>query len=136
MDDLEEEVVEYSRANVAKVNIFLKDPYVKRYIRNEMISEFSFVGTIGGLLGLFLGFSFVSAVEIVYLCILSLHGLKKSRASSGWKEDFKKLKNVCQICGPLCTNYKGKIIHVKDIKNPLQSQASIHVADTKDICNE
>lgn len=70
MFDLEEQIVLYSRENIAKVDIFLKDPYVKRFIREEKISEFTFVGTVGGLLGLFLGFSFVSAVEMVYLCIL------------------------------------------------------------------
>ena len=78
MPDLEEQIVEYSRQNIAKVDIFLKDPYVKRFIREEKISEITFVGTVGGLLGLFIGFSFVSAVEMVYLLVLGLFGLRKS----------------------------------------------------------
>lgn len=79
-------MVEYSRANIAKVNIFLKDPYVKRFIREEKISEFTFVGTVGGLLGLFLGFSFVSAVEIVYMGIMWLYGIKKSKTTTSKEE--------------------------------------------------
>ena len=70
MPDLEEQVVQYARNNIAKVTVFLMDPYVKRFIREEKISEITFVGTVGGLLGLFLGFSFVSSVEIVYLLFL------------------------------------------------------------------
>ena len=60
-------VVDYAKENIAKVNIFLKEPFVKRYKREEKITYNTFIGTIGGLLGLFLGFSFISLAEIVYL---------------------------------------------------------------------
>lgn len=61
-------VYEYARENVAKVNIFVREPYVAKYKTEEKITEISFVGTVGGLFGLFMGFSFVSLVEMVYLC--------------------------------------------------------------------
>ena len=89
MFDLEEQIVLYSRENIAKVDIFLKDPFVKRFIREEKISEFTFVGTVGGLLGLFLGFSFVSAVEIVYLCILGCITAKWPTEAKEEKVSFK-----------------------------------------------
>ena len=60
-------VVNYAKENIAKVNIFLKEPFVKRYNREEKITTNTFIGTIGGLLGLFTGFSFISVAEIVYL---------------------------------------------------------------------
>ena len=69
-------VVAYTKENIAKVNIFLKEPYVKKYNREEKITRNTFIGTTGGLLGLFLGFSFISIAEIVYL-------LCRSRGSVG-----------------------------------------------------
>ncbi len=50
-----------------QVTIFIRDPYAAHYLRDEKITEISFVGTVGGLLGLFLGFSFLSVVEMLYL---------------------------------------------------------------------
>jgi hypothetical protein len=39
-------------------------------VTEEKITEIAFVGTVGGILGLFLGFSFISSVEIIYVfCI-------------------------------------------------------------------
>lgn len=82
---MEEQIVVYSRENIAKVNIFLKDPYVKRFIREEKISQITFVGTVGGLLGLFIGFSFVSVVEMVYICLLGMLGMRKPEKNHGTK---------------------------------------------------
>ena len=59
----------YARDNLAKVSIYIKDPYVSKYITEEKITEIAFVGTVGGILGLFMGFSFISAVEICYICL-------------------------------------------------------------------
>jgi len=64
---LQEEVFKYARDNLVKVSVYIKDPYVSKYITEEKITEIAFVGTVGGVLGLFLGFSFVSAVEICYV---------------------------------------------------------------------
>ena len=84
--ELKKSIVNYAKENIARVNIFLKDPFVKRYIREEKITENTFIGTIGGLLGLFLGFSFISVAEIVYLIALSIYDTitckKTSKSSS------------------------------------------------------
>ena len=63
---LQQELAYYVRENMAKVNIYIRDPYVKRFITEEKITEISFTGTVGGLLGLFLGFSFMSIFEVIY----------------------------------------------------------------------
>jgi hypothetical protein len=36
--------------------MYIKDPYVSLYVTEEKFTEMSFVGSIGGVLGLFLGF--------------------------------------------------------------------------------
>ena len=77
--ELKKSIVNYAKENIAKVNIFFKDPFVKRYIREEKITENTFIGTIGGLLGLFLGFSFISGAEIVYLIALSIYDTMTSK---------------------------------------------------------
>ena len=62
----------YAKENVAKIYVYLKDPYVKRIIREEKVTMITFVGSVGGLLGLFLGFSFISVIEILYMSFLAL----------------------------------------------------------------
>ncbi len=56
----------YASENMAIINVYVRDPYVRRYVTEEKITEISFVGTVGGLLGLFVGFSFISVVEVLY----------------------------------------------------------------------
>ena len=70
--EIEKEVVRYAKENIAKVNIFFKDPFVKKIVREEKISQIAFVGNVGGLLGLFLGFSFISSLEIFYMIFLQI----------------------------------------------------------------
>jgi hypothetical protein len=36
------------------VSIYIKDPYIAKYVTEEKITEIAFVGTIGGVIGLFL----------------------------------------------------------------------------------
>ena len=95
--ELKRSIVNYAKENIAKVNIFFKDPFVKRYIREEKITENTFIGTIGGLLGLFLGFSFISGAEIVYLIALSIYDTmtckKSSKSSSSVSLNPKLKKN-------------------------------------------
>lgn len=52
-----------------QVNVFIRNAYAEHYLRDEKMTEIQFIGTVGGILGLFLGFSFVSIAEVVYLCM-------------------------------------------------------------------
>lgn len=66
---IHQHIVAYAQKNMAKVNVFVRDSYVQKFLTEEKITEISFVGNIGGLLGLFTGFSFISVMEIFYyLC--------------------------------------------------------------------
>jgi hypothetical protein len=37
-------VYKYAKSNLAKVNIYIKEPYVAKYITEEKITEIAFVG--------------------------------------------------------------------------------------------
>lgn len=107
---------------MARVNIFIRDSYVQRFLTEEKITEISFVGNIGGLLGLFVGFSFISAVEFLYYLFVvgnctrrMFKGSKKhvEPGGSGGKMD---------TLDPW-TDYS----HVGEIESQTNSAQSIHV---------
>ncbi len=41
---LQSEIYRYAKNNLAKVNIYIKDPYVAKYVTEEKITEIAFVG--------------------------------------------------------------------------------------------
>ena len=53
--DLQREIFIYARKNLAKVNVYIRDPYVSKYVTEEKMTRISFAGTVGGILGLFMG---------------------------------------------------------------------------------
>jgi len=59
-------VLSYCRDNLVKINVHLPSPYVTVYRTDEVMSFITFIANIGGMLGLCMGLSFVSLVEIVY----------------------------------------------------------------------
>ena len=79
---------EYARKNLIKIRVYIKDPYAAKYVTEEKITKMSFVGGVGGILGIFLGFSFISSVEVLFFvfCKLFPHFATKqmhSRISNG-----------------------------------------------------
>ena len=54
--------------DVALVNFYFDSSTVIQYYRERRLTFTSFVSQIGGLLGLCLGFSMVSIVELIYWC--------------------------------------------------------------------
>ena len=62
----EEEIYKYARENIAYVTLFIREPFAEKIKIAEKISPISFISDVGGLLGLFMGFSFVSLAELVY----------------------------------------------------------------------
>ena len=49
-----------------------QDPYAKRFMKDEKVTKTAYIANSGGLLGLCMGFSLVSAAEILYHCLLGL----------------------------------------------------------------
>ena len=61
-----EELADYGRKNLAMVNIMIQSPYVTKMKRDVAMTFTTYVANSGGLLGLCLGFSFISGVELIF----------------------------------------------------------------------
>ena len=59
----------YAKNNFAVVSVLIRDSFYTSIQRDEEISLVTYLGNIGGLLGLFLGVSLVTLFEIFYLCV-------------------------------------------------------------------
>ena len=59
-------MLNYAKGNIAMVTIYIREPFAEEILISEMDSMSLLISDIGGLMGLFMGCSFVSAVEIVY----------------------------------------------------------------------
>jgi hypothetical protein len=65
---IEDVILTYARENLVMFNIFIKDPYAKRFQKDEKITKTSYIANSGGLLGLCMGFSLISGAEILFHC--------------------------------------------------------------------
>lgn len=57
---------------ITRVDIFFKKNQFLALHRSELFGQTDFLANIGGLLGLFLGFSFLSLIEIIYFATIRL----------------------------------------------------------------
>lgn len=62
-------VQEYSKENLAQIKVMFRANYVQSIKRDLEMTFTGFVANTGGLLGLCMGFSFVSFFELIYHCI-------------------------------------------------------------------
>ena len=64
-----EQLNDYGKKNLAMVRIMIQNPYVTKMKRDVAMTYTTYIANSGGLLGLCLGFSFISGVELVFwLC--------------------------------------------------------------------
>jgi hypothetical protein len=61
------------------IQVFFKNPRFYPFILQQQLTTLDFVSYCGGSLGLFLGFSTLSAIEIIYYFTLRLMCFKNSR---------------------------------------------------------
>ena len=57
---------EYGKTSLAVVKIMMQSPHVIKIKRDVAMTFTDFVANTGGLLGLCLGFSFISGIEILF----------------------------------------------------------------------
>ena len=54
------------------INNSFQDPYAKKFMKDEKFTKTDYIANSGGLLGLCMGFSLVSAAEIIYHCVIGI----------------------------------------------------------------
>ena len=64
------EMYTYGRTNLAMVNLMIQSPYITKIKRDAAMTFTSYIANTGGLLGLCVGFSFISGIEILFWCCL------------------------------------------------------------------
>ena len=75
---LVKELHQYGRQNLALIHVMVQSPYVTKIKRDVAMPFITFIANSGGLLGLCIGFSFISAVEIFFwICCFCNIGIKK-----------------------------------------------------------
>ena len=75
---LVKELHQYGRQNLALIHVMVQSPYITKIKRDVAMPFITFVANSGGLLGLCIGFSFISAVELLYwICCICNIGIKK-----------------------------------------------------------
>ncbi|KAF5291401.1 hypothetical protein FQR65_LT01711 [Abscondita terminalis] len=86
-------VFEASKTNFKGVTLFFKEMQFITSERNELYGPTDFLANCGGLLGLFMGFSFLSIIEIVYFLSLRLICNLKNYGHHYWSGSSELLEN-------------------------------------------
>ena len=70
IDRFEANIYRYMRENTALINIYLKQPYCEWILQDRLMTFGQFVSSMGGILGLAMGASIISILEILWYCLL------------------------------------------------------------------
>ena len=70
IDKFEENMFRYMKENIALLNIYLKQPYCEWILQDRLMKISQFISNMGGILGLALGASLISMLEVIWYCFL------------------------------------------------------------------
>ena len=75
-DVFTDSLMQYSQDNLLQINVYISKPFATQYTTEIVTSHITMLSNMGGLLGLCMGFSVVSLLEIFHL-VVSATFLKK-----------------------------------------------------------
>ncbi|XP_047022448.1 pickpocket protein 28-like [Helicoverpa zea] len=83
----------FNNINLSKIEMYFMKPRFLSMRRSELFGVTDFLANCGGLLGLFLGFSFLSLVEIIYflslrLCCTLKKDLEEEKAKANLEQEY------------------------------------------------
>lgn len=96
----------YIRENLAIVHIYFLDSSYRGFTKNELIGFTEFLSNTGGLLGLFMGFSVISLIEIIYF--ISLRPICAAQKAKKTNERLRSM-SIEGIFGPKIVKKKKQI---------------------------
>ena len=101
-ETLVNEVYEYGQRNLALIHLMIQSPYITKIKRDVAMTFTTYVANTGGLLGLCIGFSFISTIEILYwlcCCCRSLNYKRLYCNKEKWNSIVIKLTwKACNFC--------------------------------------
>jgi len=113
--------VKFFRFDYSRLTIYFKEDHFLTSHRKEFYGNIDFLADCGGLLGLFLGVSVISLLEIVYFCTVRL-GFNLQRGQTSCQDEIKRVET------------KSKLRVLKDLVADYSTRATIqginYVADT------
>ena len=117
--DLKATINLYGKENLSLLHIMIQSPYITK-IRNDLAMTFTnYVANTGGILGLCLGFSFISCVEILYwcCCCCCCRQMKKNTVECtswwvAWGTELFILLIILQLCAKLSLLYILYLIEI------------------------
>ena len=80
-DTLINEMYQYGRDNLALIHIVIQSPYVTKIKRDVEMTFTSYIANTGGIIGLCLGFSFISGFELIFWFCCCCREFKKKLES-------------------------------------------------------
>lgn len=95
----------------ARLSIFFKENQFITSKRSELYGQTDFLANCGGLLGLFMGVSLLSIVEIIYFCTLRLCCNLRNRALRK-----RKSRRITARSGPIPSITVDQLDDLKDQK--------------------
>ncbi|XP_055319534.1 pickpocket protein 28-like [Sitodiplosis mosellana] len=87
---------EVIKRDIAIVQVFYADSLFRSYVKDELIGFTEFLSNTGGLLGLFMGFSAVSLVEMLYFISLRLY-CRRYYGGRGSKHLSKRVDTISRL---------------------------------------
>lgn len=76
--------LEFDKVHLSKLAIYFKSNQFLSSERNELYGTVDFLSSVGGLLGLFIGISITSFIEVLYFCTLRLYCNCKKYGRKYW----------------------------------------------------
>lgn len=70
-----EAILDYAKDNLVMFNIFIKDPYAKRFMKDEKITKTAYIANSGGLLGICLLLAFLCDTLVFALIIITSYAV-------------------------------------------------------------
>ena len=116
------EVMEYARRNIAQVTIYIREPFAEEILISEQITPIAFMSDVGGLMGLFMGCSFVSLAEIAYhcfLCIILLFAKKRALFKKSQAQKRQRKRTSLASSHPQLESPPGKYLEILKMKRDL-----------------
>ena len=103
---------QYGRNNLAHVHVMMQSPYITKIKRDVAMTFTSYIASAGGLIGLCIGFSFISGIEILFwLCCCCFELKKKVWPKRGqvWTDENNTQASMYQIKrdNALQSNHEG-----------------------------